>query len=143
MTELLKNAWLGWRDMTTPGKLAGVWLVALCYLLYHRKKLRQTSLLLYAAVSTAAVILPVTAVLLMLYQTRFYDYQWILAMIPVNTVIAMGGTLLLDWLFDNRRVKTRDKALVIGAMLFILALSGSKPETGWMVKDTKAEKAIA
>ena len=35
MTELLKNAWLGWRDMTTPGKLAGVWLVALCYLLYH------------------------------------------------------------------------------------------------------------
>ena len=32
---------------------------------------------------------------------------------------------------------------MIGAMLFILALSGSKPETGWMVKDTKAEKAIA
>ena len=141
--EYLKNACLGWQNYLDAEKyIVFFFLILLIFWLRNRWD-SQKHLLNYSVAMAVLCIFPPTAVLLMLYQTRFYDYQWILAMIPVNTVIAMGGTLLLDWLFDNRRVKTRDKALVIGAMLFILALSGSKPETGWMVKDTKAEKAIA
>lgn len=141
--EYLKNACLGWQNYLDAEKyIVFFFLILLIFWLRNRWD-SQKHLLNYSVAMAVLCIFPPTAVLLMLYQTRFYDYQWILAMIPVNTVIAMGGTLLLGWLFDNRRVKTRDKALVIGAMLFILALSGSKPETGWMVKDTKAEKAIA
>ena len=32
MTELMKNAWLGWLDFTTGGKLAALFLAALVYL---------------------------------------------------------------------------------------------------------------
>lgn len=133
MTELLKNAWLGWRDMTTPGKLAGVWLVALCYLLYHRKKLRQTSLLLYAAVSTAAVILPVTAVLLMLYQTRFYDYEWIWSAVPATAMTAFAATVfvtedLKERLKESRTGQAAVLLLLLG-MLFLAGGAGSSKPT--------------
>lgn len=133
MTELLKNAWLGWRDMTTPGKLAGVWLVSLCYLLYHRKKLRQTSLLLYAAVSTAAVILPVTAVLLMLYQTRFYDYEWIWSAVPATAMTAFAATVfvtedLKERLKESRTGQAAVLLLLLG-MLFLAGGAGSSKPT--------------
>jgi hypothetical protein len=41
-----------------------------------------------------ACILPLTVALLMSYQTRFYDYQWIWNLVPSTIVSALAGSLL-------------------------------------------------
>ena len=95
MRELLRNAWLGWQNYTDDGKLAALLLAALLFLWLRNKKVSQKGFLSYAVLMTACCIFPVTAVLLMLYQTKFYDYQWIWSLVPVTPVIAWGITEFL------------------------------------------------
>lgn len=141
--ENLRLAFLGWQEYLDSEKyIVFFFLILLIFWLRNRWDF-QKHLLNYSVGMAVLCIFPPTAACLMLYQTRFYDYPWILALIPVNTVIAMGGTVLLSWLFDNRRVKGRDKALIIGVLLFLLVLSGSRPEEGWMVRNTAAQKEVS
>jgi hypothetical protein len=96
MTELLRNASLGWADYKGSGKLAILLLAALMYLWFAGKWRKQKALVLYTTVAAVCCILPVTAALLMLYQTKFYDYQWIWSIVPLTAVTAYGATLFLE-----------------------------------------------
>ena len=88
--EYLKNACLGWQNYLDAEKyIVFFFLILLIFWLRNRWD-SQKHLLNYSVAMAVLCIFPPTAVLLMLYQTRFYDYQWSLAMIPVKTVIAMG-----------------------------------------------------
>ncbi|MCM1101295.1 MAG: hypothetical protein NC079_04210 [Clostridium sp.] len=96
MWEWLRNARLGWLDFTGAGKLAVLFLAALLYLVFATgQKGSRRRLVIYAAVMAALCICPVTAAVLMVYQTRFYDYQWIWSMVPMTAVAALGGTVFL------------------------------------------------
>jgi len=66
---------------------------------------------------TACCIFPVTAAALMLYQTKFYDYQWIWSVVPVTAVIACGAVGFLA------KYKYSLKLTVL--LLGILSLCGS------------------
>jgi len=46
-------------------------------------------------------ICPVTAALLMGYQTRFYDYQWIWNVVPVTVVIALAVTIFWSGMTES------------------------------------------
>lgn len=96
MTELIKNARIGWMDYTETGKLAALLLLALLWFWFSHKESshRYRALVLYTTVMTACCICPLTAAVLMTYQTRFYDYQWIWSMVPLTIVVALAGTLL-------------------------------------------------
>lgn len=103
MQELLKNAWLGWQNYTDEGKLAALMAGALLFLWlkagqsWRDGQGARKAFLLYGSVSALCCAVPVTAAALMLYQTRFYDYEWIWALVPVTAVIAWGaGELLKD-----------------------------------------------
>lgn len=90
MAELLRNAWMGWRDYTGDGKLAALLLAVLVFLWLTRRWKRQGVLVLYTSVAVFCCILPFSAVFLMLYQTKFYDYEWIWSIVPLTVIIAYG-----------------------------------------------------
>lgn len=104
MQELIRNGISGWFAYTDAGKYAVLFLgVLLCY--WYRKagagatdepKGHLWRLMTYASIMAAAVIFPLTAVLLMKYQTKFYDYKWLWSVVPVTLIIAYGvaGTYL-------------------------------------------------
>lgn len=96
MREYLWNAWSGWRSFTDSGKLAVLFVALTVYLLMGgKRKGAQKCLVVYGAVAGLLCIFPVSAMLLMIYQTPFYDYPWIWSIVPFTAVIALGGVMFL------------------------------------------------
>lgn len=146
MAELFRKAWqLGWLRFTNSGKLAVVVLASLLFLWLSGKWKRQKVLFSYSALMSLFCIVPVTAMVLMLYQTRFYDYEWIWSLVPMTIVSAWGITELLEetWggfsLSAGRKRSRWKKGLPVTLLLLaILALCGG---LGKNVIDRNAELA--
>lgn len=103
MAEALRRAWLGWRQYIDNGKLAALLLAVLLLLAlgkYLESRLEK-QLFLYTACLAVLCICPLTAAVLMLYQTEFYDYQWIWSAVPITLMIAFGGTVFLFTIWEN------------------------------------------
>lgn len=124
MIKLLQTAWAGWRDFTTAGKLPALLLGLLLFVWFRRRKEEKTkSFLLYSTVMTVLCIFPVTAVLLMQYQTKFYDYEWIWSLVPVTAMIAFGGVLLLEDCSEWLRGRSRwVRGAFLAGLIGILAI---------------------
>lgn len=127
MMELMNNARLGWMEYTESGKLAALLLLALLWFWFgcreHRS--RYLALLVYTTVMAVCCICPLTAAVLMTYQTRFYDYQWIWSLVPLTIVIALGGTLLRSELlqtYANGRAGKRRAIGITAVMLAVICL---------------------
>ena len=95
MLELLNSAWNGWRNFIFYGKYPALLLLVLVVFWFFSDRKREPVLMRYATVMTICCIFPPTAVLLMKYQTKFYDYQWIWSCVPLTIVVAYAGTVLL------------------------------------------------
>lgn len=121
MTELLRNAWIGWYRVTSGGKLMALFLVSLLFLWIGCKQEKQKSLLRYGTVSALCCMVPVTAMLLMLYQTRFYDYEWIWSMVPVTIITAYAGTKVMAEYWQGFRREAWRKGLPVTAGLLAAA----------------------
>lgn len=122
MAELLRNAWMGWFRVTGGGKLMALFLGALLFLWLHWKHENQRALLWYGTVSALCCILPVTAVPLMLYQTRFYDYEWIWSIVPVTILTAYAGTGVMSGHWQGFRREAWRKGLPVTVGLLAVAL---------------------
>lgn len=122
MAELLRNAWMGWFRMTGGGKLMALFLAALLFLWLHNKQENHRAFLRYGAVSALCCILPVTAVPLMLYQTRFYDYEWIWSIVPVTVMTAYAGTRVMAEYWQGFRREAWRKGLPVTAGLLAVAI---------------------
>lgn len=139
MAELLRNAWVGWFRVTGGGKLMALFLAALLFLWLHCKQENQRALLRYGTVSALCCILPVTAVPLMLYQTRFYDYEWIWSIVPVTVMTAYAGTRVMAEYWQGFRREAWRKGLPVTAGLLAVAfLCGGWNSSG---VDRDGEKA--
>ncbi len=90
MAEYLQNAWTGWTGYTDNGKLPALLMAVLLFLWFGRKRREHTPLLVYTSLMTICCVLPVTAALLMMYQTKFYHYEWIWSLVPLSAVTAWG-----------------------------------------------------
>ena len=102
MAELLKEAAEGWRELISDGKYMVFYMAALMYLWYRRLQLVKKrgehdsraemswQLAVYAAFILAVAAIPPAGMALRIYQTRFYDYTWVLAYIPMTLIIAFG-----------------------------------------------------
>lgn len=131
MTELLKNAWLGWQQFTTGGKLPAVLLAVLLYLWLGGAWKRQKGLYSYTALVTLLCIFPVTAMVLMLYQTGFYDYEWLWSLVPMTVVIAWGITEFLDGHWKGFSFSQWKRGLPVTALLLaVLVLCSGLGQTG-------------
>ena len=135
MKELLGNAWLSWQQFTSAGKLMAILLAALLYLWMGEKQDRKrenVTLLRYTSVMAVCCILPVTAALLMLYQTRFYDYLWVWSLVPMTAVAAWAGTELLHQCWKGFRWDQWRKGLPVSLLLLaVLALCSGMGSKGF------------
>lgn len=136
MRELIRNAWLGWQSYTDNGKMAALLLIALLLLWLGRKEIRKPyhTLVLYTTVMTFACICPFTAAVLMGYQTRFYDYQWIWELVPVTIVIALTGTLLWTELmkkYEKQRYAGWKRIGITALLIALIYLCGRMGNPVW------------
>jgi len=144
MAELLRNAWMGWFRFTDNGKIMALFLVSLLFLWVSYEQEKQSQLLRYSTVSAVCCILPVTAAALMLYQTRFYDYEWIWSIVPVTIVTAYAGTKVLSEQWQGFRREAWRKGLPVTAGLLAAAfLCGNLSGMGVDRKDERARRAEA
>lgn len=128
--ELLNNAWMGWSQYIDDGKYAVLLLGALLYLWAHclsggkgkRPAEIPLPLVIYATALTVFVILPPTAAVLMLYQTKFYDYIWLWTWVPVTLIIAFVGTLIYQSCYNRywRGRILKPAALVLFGLAMLL-----------------------
>lgn len=151
MRELMKNAQMGWLQYTNDGKFAALLLVALLLFWFGQKEVRgkNRTLIWYTTIMAIVCICPVTAMLLMKYQTKFYDYQWIWNLVPVTAVIALAVTIFWSSMMEKYGKTYGDSCKKIGITLALIALicvSGSMKnpiditETGG--KEQKAAEMI-
>lgn len=89
---------------------------------------REKRLLRLAAVLLALMLFPVSAMALMLYQTRYYSYSWIWSLMPVTLLISWGSvTVLWRHTGQNRRDGRAARRLTAGVavLLVLLLLTGN------------------
>ncbi|MCH5338717.1 MAG: hypothetical protein J1E03_08045 [Acetatifactor sp.] len=148
MTELLRNAWLGWQQFTTGGKLSAILMAVLLYLWLGGGWKRQKGLYSYTALMMFACIFPVSAMVLMLYQTRFYDYEWLWSLVPMTVVIAWGITEFLDERWKELSLSRWKQGLPVTVLLLVvLVLCSGFGQTGYsrneeQIRRNKADGVI-
>jgi len=129
MSELIRNARLGWLDYTENGKMVALFLLALVIFWFGRREKWEKYHALFKCCTFIAVccICPITAVLLMLYQTKFYDYRWIWNLVPITLVISLALTLL----WSEIKEKKGKRIILTLSILGILYCSGSMGYKVW------------
>lgn len=128
MQELLKQAWEGWQNYTDAGKYAALLIASLLFFWFYREQCREKLLLVYTTVMTICCICPVTAALLMKYQTGFYDYRWIWSYVPVSMMLAYTGVCLWDMVGEKQ--KKIHRGILAAAILVIVLLCGNIGQPG-------------
>lgn len=118
MSMLLSDAWAGWRDFITPGKLPMVLLALLAFLFLRQSEGRERNRFVrYTTVATVLCMVPLSACLLMWYQTKFYDYEWIWSLVPMTGCIGFGGVLFYEECRDKLKERSKGVKLAFGAAL--------------------------
>lgn len=140
MWGLLRDAAEGWRELIRDEKYMALLLAALMYLWFKRfrdiksrrtrDKMERDSapfrLLFYATFILALVVAPPLGMFLRAYQTRFYDYTWVLAYIPMTLMIAYGATeAYVDCLKSGLGQSAWKAAVLAALMLAVFLLCGN------------------
>ena len=126
MREYLEKAVNGWLNIHVDGKLLFMLFVAIGILWWYRKRLSEQTFLIYATLITVACTFPLSAALLMVYQTKFYDYPWIWSMVPVTAAIAYGITVCIREIWAEFKIEKKQKVITAAAFVVILILCGIK-----------------
>ena len=154
MSEWIRNAWEGWQRWNSQGKLMALFLAALLLLWFGSKKYRQgevKKLLIYTSVLTILAVIPVTAAVLMAYQTKFYDYEWVWSLVPVTAVTAYGAVVFWTMVKEGKTGKPsggsfhgKIRTILTGLLLvLVLFLSGNMGNPAWDMDTAKTEKLQA
>ncbi|MCM1027537.1 MAG: hypothetical protein NC432_13985 [Roseburia sp.] len=142
--EFLKNAWDGWYSFSTGGRLTALFLIALLFLWIYYKRILHRPFLAYATAAALCCCLPPTAAVLMMYQTRFYDYEWIWSLVPMTALIGYAATIFVsDILPETVRGDRRKSAVVLIGLLAITLLCGGMGFAPWDSAREQTEREAA
>ena len=145
MGQLLRDVTEGWRELITDGKYMTLLLVALMYLWFEgvqsiKRQGRGTRqgeeeafwlALVYTTFILIVTVLPPVGIFLRIYQTRFYDYTWVLAYIPMTLVVAYGTTrLFIECCEGQLGRKVWKEAGLAAVILAIFVLCGNLQSEG-------------
>lgn len=165
MRTLLQSALTGRTDYTQHGKFAAFLLLAIVYLGFvlwgHSnadtgEKTDETierpngtadgrvrrwliQLYLYGVLITLGCICPVTALILLKYQTAFYSYVWIWATVPQTALIAWAAAEFLSRLWRERSIRTVIATIILFGILFL----GGNPVSEWTQAQTAQIPSLA
>lgn len=88
----------GFKQLISEYKLLAPVIGILLYVPVCWKKIKNTKekyFLTYAAGMLVLLLFPVTAVVFLVYQTRFYDYQWVWSFVPLTGILAWGAVTIV------------------------------------------------
>lgn len=126
--EYLETALSGWKNFISEYKYLALIMGVLFYAVIRRRSAEENDtgrFLRYAVAVTVLLIIPVTAAMGLIYQTRFYDYEWVWSFVPLTAVLAWGiVTILFEEIRPvTKRMGTKDaeKKLCYTRWLGILA----------------------
>ena len=162
MMTFLQSALTGWTDYTQHGKFVAFLLLAIAYLgfkLYGAAGAEPETntegmfrwmhisddgkdrkiLYLYGVLITLGCICPVTAGILLKYQTAFYSYVWIWAAVPQTALIAWAAADFLEKLLKERTLRNGMAVLILLGILFL----GGNPASEWVGTKTTRIPALA
>ena len=152
MQELLRNAVNGWQRYTDDGKYAVLLLGILLFYWYLTRsdsKIRTQNrelLWKYTVLTAGMAIFPLTAVILMKYQTRFYNYEWIWSAVPVTLVIAAGMTGIYlecyEKYWNGKLLKPAGLIAAGLALIFLCGDLGNEWEQGTFEASGKEKAAL-
>ena len=103
-------------------------IAVLLYLWLKEKKNvdnKVNGLLLYTLVMTGILLFPITAMIMVIYQTAFYDYAWTWSMVPGAAVIAYGISIFLMDMENLSKKKIVPVAAVIACILLVCGNQGT------------------
>lgn len=144
MAELIRSAWLGWIRFIEDGKIVALFFAALLFLRMCPQKTVKRPFVLYAAMMAVCCMVPVTAALLMLYQTRFYDYEWVWSLVPLTAVTAYGFAEFLGEYWKDFKGSLWKKGLPAALLLLaVLLLCGGLGKTVWNRREEAQERRHA
>lgn len=137
--ELFHNAWSGWQSYVEGGKVIALLPAALLFLWCSRKEKEQQVFVMYASVATLGCILPVTAALIMRYQTGFYAYKDIWSLVPMTAVSACGAAVFLARKWKDGR-QWRYYGLPAAALVLAAVVFCAMPNPGALDDGREREK---
>ncbi len=148
MRALLESAWLGWERYTGNHKLTALLLAALLFFWFggmgRRARDAVGKMAFYTSLMTAACVCPISAAFLMLYQTRFYSYEWIWSLVPATAMTAACGAVFLGRIWENYScfsVKGLLRAcLPTLALVLLVFLGGSLGQENWGGEVTERDR---
>ncbi len=120
MLELLNNAIQGWNFINGQGKLTALLFLVLLFLGIMKYAGEQQVLYWYTLGVTAICVIPVTASFCMVYQTRFYDYQWIWTYVPMTMMVSYGGVCFLRYCMGNASFTKVHKGVILLTVIALL-----------------------
>ncbi|MDR2043968.1 MAG: hypothetical protein LBQ15_06300 [Clostridium sp.] len=139
MAELIRNAADGWKSFLESGKYPVLLMGVLFYLWLTEEqrsfgkplqRQRERWLRRFAFLTAALVGCPLTAAPLLLYQTRFYAYEWLWSLVPLTLVIAYGATAAYADVYE-RYWKGKIAEPCLGAALGLAVLLLCSNPYGW------------
>ena len=143
MMEWMKEVMTGWADYISHQKVMACFLALLMLFFFTDRWRKQRRFWLYGLVMTVLCLLPVSAVGLLIYQTRFYDYRFIFAALPILVYIAYG----LVELFTDREISAKlgrvKKGCLLAFVILILLCCYSDDSASFGDTMTEEERAAA
>lgn len=120
MMELFGEVFSGWQLFAGNQKLVAVLFVVLLFLWSKDQWKEQRELCFFGLAGTVLCLFPPTAILLMKYQTRFFDYQWIWVFVPILLYVAYGTTIFLKNVWNDQSLGRIKKIAASVFMVMIL-----------------------
>ncbi len=117
-------------------------LVCVLLLLWMAEKKQSSEVnnrfLVYSAGMSLMLLFPVTAVLAVIYQSAYYDYEWVWSMVPVAAVVGYGGALF----YEKAEKEKHGKLIWWLALLVLLFFCGNQGCLKTATGDTAKSNAL-
>lgn len=130
MTKLWEAMGGGYVELTGSGQYLALFFIAMLGFAFYKEK-KEKIYWYYSLAMTLLLLVPVTAWALLKYQTRFYAYGNLWALVPLTGMTACGGVLLTELARKQCREsrlfghKKYGGALLTGLFCLVIFMAGS------------------
>ena len=128
----------GMEQFFRTDKMVVLLLAVFCWFWLRDKKLpgaKGNRLMVFALIVSIFLLCPITAMVGVVYQTAFYDYEWLWSMVPVTIILSYAAVLVYDTKVENSNWKK--KIPLVAAFVFLLFWCGNQGQ----VKTVDTESA--
>lgn len=143
MMEWMKEVMTGWPDYISHQKLMACFLALLMLFFFTDRWKKQRRYWLYGLIMTVLCLFPVSAAGLLIYQTRFYDYRFIFASLPILVYVAYGVVELFTDHEALTKLSNVRRGCLLACVILILMCCYSDDTASFGDTMTEEETAVA